>query len=74
MALTQITIVVAIDDTNHTFTATSEEESSSGTSFAGAVSGLLPKMAALHDQLQGIPDGDLSQEGKDFRDTPLVFS
>ncbi len=71
MALSQITITVTVNASD--FTASSQEETNTDAHFNAAVSGLLPKMAALHAQLQGLPDADLSQEGKDFRDTPLEF-
>lgn len=66
-----ITVTVNTDTTN--FTASSQEETNTDSSFAAAVTGLLPKMTALHASLQGLPDGDLSDEGKNFRDTPLTF-
>ena len=72
MALSQITITVTVNNDN-TFTASSQEETNTDAHFDAAVSGLLPKMASLHAQLQGLPDADLSQEGKDFRDTPLEY-
>lgn len=73
MALSQIVITVAIDATAKTFTATCQEEQFTDTSFAGAVNGVMPKIAALHAQMQGIPDGELSPDGVAFRDTPLTF-
>ncbi len=71
MALAQIVITVAVGTSD--FQASAVEENNTATNLNDAVTGLLTKIATLHDKLQDVPDADLSQEGKDFRDTPLSF-